>query len=81
MKKLIYPLQQFLYELVFARDINEQFTYMHQKPFEDGFKAGMRRISKNIKLTIKQLEKDKKDYPTVITDELIIKIIKNNLII
>ena len=36
----IYSIQQILYEIVYARDITKQFTYMNGRPYLDGFKAG-----------------------------------------
>jgi hypothetical protein len=70
-------LQQFLYELFFGRDIHNQFTYMHKKPYMDGFQRGVRFGFKQILLSISLLEESKAKYPKHVTDKFIIETIKS----
>ena len=61
LKDMIYPIQQFFYELVYARDISKQFNYMHEAPYRDGFKAGVKSSKRMdgaiLKLHIKTIKK------------------------
>lgn len=73
-------IQQFLYELVYARHICCQWDYMHKTPYNDGFNAGMRSVSKQIRLMIKTCAKDQIKYPKAVTDKFIIQCIESCLI-
>ena len=69
-------IQQFLYELFFGRDINNQWTYMHKKPYQDGFYKGMEAQNKSIRSMINLCMEHKKKYPKVVTDSFIVEVIK-----